>query len=63
MPCEIFQIRKRFDYGFAGCIEIHLVKRLIIGERMNVSLGNILIQRSDIVNDRIGAGADSKDRR
>ncbi len=31
----------RFDYGYGGGIEIHPVSGLIIGARMNISLGNL----------------------
>jgi hypothetical protein len=31
----------KFDYGFAGGIEIHPVKGLLIGARLNVSMGNL----------------------
>ena len=31
----------RFDYGLAGGIELHPVKGLLIGARLNVSLGNM----------------------
>ncbi len=31
----------RFDYGFAGGIEIHPVGGLLIGARTNISLGSL----------------------
>ncbi|MGH2564404.1 MAG: porin family protein [Ginsengibacter sp.] len=31
----------RFDYGFAGGVEVHPVSGLIIGVRLNISLGNL----------------------
>ncbi|MEP7230489.1 MAG: porin family protein [Ginsengibacter sp.] len=31
----------RFDYGFAGGIEIHPIAGLLIGARMNISLGSL----------------------
>lgn len=37
----IMDFMNRIDYGFAGGIEIYPVKRLIIGSRYNISLGNM----------------------
>ena len=31
----------KFDYGFAGGVEIHPIKGLLIGARVNVSMGNV----------------------
>jgi hypothetical protein len=31
----------RFDYGFAGGIELHPVKGLIVGGRLNISFGDL----------------------
>jgi hypothetical protein len=38
---EIMDYYNRFDYGLAGGVEIHPVKGLLIGARMNVSLGEL----------------------
>jgi hypothetical protein len=38
---EVTEYMNRFDYGFAGGIEIYPFKGLLIGGRYNVSLGNI----------------------
>ena len=38
---KIMDYYNRFDYGFAGGIEIHPVKELLIGARYNISLGNL----------------------
>jgi hypothetical protein len=38
---KIIDYYNRFDYGFAGGIEIHPVKGLLIGARYNISLGNL----------------------
>jgi hypothetical protein len=38
---KIMDMYNRFDYGFGGGIEIHPVKGLLIGARMNISLGNL----------------------
>jgi hypothetical protein len=38
---KIMDYYNRFDYGFAGGIEIHPVKGLLIGARYNISLGNL----------------------
>ena len=37
----IMDYYNRFDYGLAGGIELHPVKGLLIGARLNVSLGNM----------------------
>jgi hypothetical protein len=37
----IMDLYNKFDYGFAGGIEIHPVKGLLIGARLNVSMGNL----------------------
>jgi len=31
----------KFDYGFAGGIEVHPFKGLLVGARYNISLGNL----------------------
>src|SRR4030095_824607 len=35
----VMDMYNKFDYGFAGGIEIHPVKGLLIGARLNVSMG------------------------
>lgn len=38
---DIMDLYNRFDFGFGGGIEIHPVGGLIIGARLNISLGNL----------------------
>lgn len=38
---KIMDLYNRFDYGFAGGIEIHPVSGLLIGARANISLGSL----------------------
>jgi hypothetical protein len=38
---KLLDYYNRFDYGFAGGVEIHPVMGLLIGARYNLSLGNI----------------------
>lgn len=38
---KIMDYYNRFDYGFAGGVEIHPVSGLLIGARLNISLGNM----------------------
>jgi len=38
---EIMDFYNKFDYGFAGGIEIHPFKGLLVGARYNISLGNL----------------------
>jgi Outer membrane protein beta-barrel domain len=38
---KIMDLYNRFDYGFAGGIEIHPVGGLLIGARANISLGSL----------------------
>ena len=38
---KIMDFYNKFDYGFAGGIEIHPYKGLLIGARFNISLGNL----------------------
>lgn len=38
---QIMDYYNRFDYGLAGGVEIHPIKGLLIGARMNVSLGEL----------------------
>lgn len=37
----IMDLYNRFDYGFAGGVEIHPIKNLLIGARLNISLGSL----------------------
>jgi hypothetical protein len=37
----IMDLYNRFDYGFAGGVEIHPVKNLLIGARLNISMGSL----------------------
>ncbi|MBL7739134.1 MAG: PorT family protein [Chitinophagaceae bacterium] len=41
---KIMEYYNRFDYGFAGGIEIHPVAGLLIGARLNISLGSLYKQ-------------------
>lgn len=38
---KIMDLYNRFDYGYGGGIEIHPVSGLLIGARVNISLGNL----------------------
>lgn len=38
---KVLDYYNRFDYGFAGGIEVHPVAGLLIGARMNISLGKL----------------------
>ncbi len=38
---KVLDYYNRFDYGFAGGIEIHPVGGLLVGARMNISLGKL----------------------
>lgn len=38
---NILNLYNRFDYGYGGGIEIHPIKGLLIGARVNISLGNL----------------------
>ncbi len=38
---KIMSMYNRFDYGFAGGVEIHPVSGLLIGARMNISLNSL----------------------
>lgn len=38
---KVMDFYNRFDYGFAGGVEIHPVAGLLIGARLNISLGNM----------------------
>jgi hypothetical protein len=38
---KLLDLYNRFDYGIAGGVEVHPFKGILIGARMNVSLGNL----------------------
>jgi hypothetical protein len=38
---KIMDLYNRFDYGYGGGVEIHPFKGLLIGARVNISLGNL----------------------
>lgn len=38
---QMMDMYNKFDYGFAGGIEIHPIKGLLIGARLNISLGDM----------------------
>jgi len=38
---SIMDLYNRFDYGYGGGIEVHPVSGLLIGARVNISLGNL----------------------
>lgn len=38
---RIMDLYNRFDYGFGGGVEVHPVSGLLIGARMNISLGEL----------------------
>ncbi len=38
---KVLALYNRFDYGYGGGIEIHPVSGLLIGARVNISLGNV----------------------
>ena len=38
---KVINLMNRFDYGFGGGIEVHPVKMVLIGARVNVSLGKL----------------------
>jgi hypothetical protein len=38
---KLIDLYNRFDYGIAGGVEVHPFKGILIGARMNVSLGNL----------------------
>jgi hypothetical protein len=38
---NMMDMYNKFDYGFGGGVEIHPIKGLIIGARLNVSMGNV----------------------
>ncbi len=41
---KIMNLYNRFDYGYGGGVEIHPFKGLLIGARVNISLGNLYKQ-------------------
>lgn len=43
----IMNLYNRFDYGYGGGVEIHPVSGLLIGARVNISLGNLYNPNSD----------------
>ncbi len=45
---KIMDYYNKFDYGFAGGIEIHPVLGLMVGARYNISLGNLYKDPSTI---------------
>jgi hypothetical protein len=44
---KILSLYSRFDYGFAGGLEIHPIAGLLIGARYNISLANLYKQPVD----------------
>lgn len=38
---KVINLFNRFDYGFAGGVEVHPVKMLVAGARLNISLGKL----------------------
>lgn len=48
----IMDYYNRFDYGYGGGIEIHPIKGLLVGARVNISLGNLY---KDITNPTPGS--------
>lgn len=38
---NIMDLYNRFDYGYGGGIEVHPIKGLLVGARVNISLGNL----------------------
>lgn len=41
---KIMDLYNRFDYGYGGGVEIHPIKGLLIGARVNISLGSLYQQ-------------------
>lgn len=41
---DVMEYMNRFDYGFAGGVEVYPFKGLLVGARYNVSLGNVYKQ-------------------
>lgn len=41
---KILDLYNRFDYGYGGGVEIHPVMGLLVGARVNISLGNLYKQ-------------------
>jgi hypothetical protein len=40
----MMDLYNRFDYGYGGGLEIHPFKGLLVGARVNISLGNLYKQ-------------------
>ncbi|MBC7873424.1 MAG: PorT family protein [Ferruginibacter sp.] len=38
---DIMDLYNRFDYGYGGGVEVHPYKGLLVGARVNISLGNL----------------------
>jgi hypothetical protein len=51
---QIMNYYNRFDYGYGGGIEIHPIKGLLIGARVNISLGSLY---KDFTTPPSGSGA------
>jgi hypothetical protein len=51
---KIMSYYNRFDYGYGGGIEIHPVSGLLIGARVNISLGSLY--KSDFTSASSGSG-------
>jgi hypothetical protein len=45
----MMDLYNKFDYGFAGGIEVHPFKGMLIGARLNVSMGNIYKDPSSFI--------------
>jgi len=45
---DVIDLFNRFDYGVAGGVEIHPFKGLLVGARMNLSLGNLYKDAADM---------------
>ena len=43
----------RFDYGFGGGVEIHPISGLLVGARINVSLGDLYKDPSSYANGEV----------
>jgi Outer membrane protein beta-barrel domain len=53
---KIMNLYNRFDFGYGGGIEIHPVGGLLLGARMNISLGKLYKDPSEYANGNMGAG-------
>jgi len=38
---KILDLYNRFDYGYGGGVEVHPINALVVGARLNISLGNL----------------------